>query len=141
MRRHFTAKQKAQIVLEVLKEEKTISQIASEHGVHPNQLHRWKAQALDGLPRLFENDHKTGSALASRARKPSGTGSMWTRVGAAWAARRTAARGSGRPWGGQLAYDALGVSFWISVISRSLRTPMFTSSKMYLTMPSLSIST
>ena len=46
MRRHFTANQKAQIVLEILKEEKTISQIASEQGVHPNQLHRWKAQAV-----------------------------------------------------------------------------------------------
>ena len=64
MRRHFTASQKAQIVLEILKEEKTISQIASEHGVHPNQLHRWKAQALGGLPRLFENDHKTEKAQA-----------------------------------------------------------------------------
>ena len=64
MRRHFTANQKAQIVLEVLKEEKTISQIASEHGVHPNQLHRWKAQALDGLPCLFENDHKIEKAQA-----------------------------------------------------------------------------
>src|SRR3972149_11227562 len=64
MRRHFTASQKAQIVLEILKEEKTISQIASERGVHPNQLHRWKAQALGGLPRLFENDHKTEKAQA-----------------------------------------------------------------------------
>ena len=64
MRRHFTANQKAQVVIEILKEEKTISQIASEHGVHPNQLHRWKAQALDGLPRLVENDHKTEKAQA-----------------------------------------------------------------------------
>src|SRR3989304_7131670 len=64
MRKHFTASQKAQIVLDILKEEKTISRIASEHGVHPNQLHRWKAQALDGLPQLFENDHKTEKAQA-----------------------------------------------------------------------------
>lgn len=62
MRKHFTTNQKAQIVLEVLKEEKTVSQIASEYGVHPNQLYRWRAQALEGLPKLFENDRKTQKA-------------------------------------------------------------------------------
>lgn len=62
MRKHFTTTQKAQIALEVLKEEKTVSQISSEYGVHPNQLYRWKAQALEGLPRLFDNDHKAEKA-------------------------------------------------------------------------------
>lgn len=58
MRKHFTAKQKAQIVVELLREEKTVSQISSEYGVHPNQLYRWKAQALEGLPSLFEKDNQ-----------------------------------------------------------------------------------
>jgi putative transposase len=58
MKRRFSAKQKAQIVLEVLKEEKTIVQIASEYQVHPNQLHRWKKQALDNFAGLFETDEK-----------------------------------------------------------------------------------
>jgi transposase-like protein len=35
-RKTFTANQKAIIVLEALKEEKTVAQIASENGVHPN---------------------------------------------------------------------------------------------------------
>jgi len=39
MRIRFTAKQKAQIVLEILREEKTIAQMASEYGVHSTQLH------------------------------------------------------------------------------------------------------
>jgi len=47
MRKRFSAKQKSQIVLEILREEKTIAQIASEYSVHPTQLHRWKKQALD----------------------------------------------------------------------------------------------
>ena len=54
MRKQYTAKQKAQIVLEILKEERPIAQIASEYGIHPNQLYKWKAQALEGLPGLFE---------------------------------------------------------------------------------------
>jgi putative transposase len=62
MRKQYTAKQKAHLVLELLKEEKTIAQLASEHGVHPTQLYTWKAQAIQGLPRLFENEHKAEKA-------------------------------------------------------------------------------
>lgn len=57
-RKHFTASQKAQIALEILKEEKTVNQIASEYGVHPNVLYRWKKQALENLPKLFEDENK-----------------------------------------------------------------------------------
>jgi transposase-like protein len=58
-RNRFSASQKAQIALEILKEEKTVSQIASEFGVHPNVLYRWKKQALDNLPKLFEDENKS----------------------------------------------------------------------------------
>ncbi len=63
MRKRYTAKQKAQIVLEMLKEEHPIAQIASGYGIHPNQLCKWKAQALEGLPGLFEDEHKTEKTL------------------------------------------------------------------------------
>ena len=48
---------KAQVVLELLKEEKSIAQISSEYGVHPSQLHKWKKQAVENLPQL-EDDKK-----------------------------------------------------------------------------------
>jgi len=63
MRKRYTAKQKAQIVLEILKEERPIAQIASEYGIHPNQLYKWKAQALEGIPKVFEDEHKSEKAL------------------------------------------------------------------------------
>lgn len=63
MRKRYSAKQKAQIVLEVLKEERPVTQIASEYGVHPNQLHRWKKQALDHFAELFVTDDKQQRAL------------------------------------------------------------------------------
>ena len=37
--------------------------IASEYGIHPNQLYKWKAQALEGLPNLFEDERKTEKVL------------------------------------------------------------------------------
>lgn len=63
MRKRYTAKQKAQIVLEILKEERSIAQIASEYGIHPNQLYKWKAQALEGLSDVFEEERKGEKAL------------------------------------------------------------------------------
>ncbi len=57
MRKHYTAAFKAEIVQEVLKEDKLISQIASAHGVHPNLIGEWKTIALKGLPSLFEKEH------------------------------------------------------------------------------------
>ena len=67
-RRHFTTSQKAVIVLEVLKEEKTIAQIASENSIHPNQIYKWKKQALENFPDLFEGDRK-GEKVESLQRK------------------------------------------------------------------------
>ena len=51
--KHYTPTFKAQVTLELLKEEKTVTQIAAEQGVHPGQLHRWKRQALDNFLHLF----------------------------------------------------------------------------------------
>ncbi len=48
-----TATFKARVVLEMLKEEKTVAQIAAEHQIHPGQLHRWKRQAVDNFIHLF----------------------------------------------------------------------------------------
>ena len=63
IRKRYTPNQKAAIVLELLKEEETLPQIASRHGVHPNLLRKWKAQALEGLPNLFTDDEQDKRAL------------------------------------------------------------------------------
>ena len=63
MRKRFSATEKSQIVLEALKEEKTIAQIAAEHHVHPNQISKWKAEALQGLPSLFTHEERATRAL------------------------------------------------------------------------------
>ncbi len=56
MKKSYSPAFKAQIVRELLKEEKTVSQLAAEHGLHPNQLYRWREIALAGLPSLFAQE-------------------------------------------------------------------------------------
>lgn len=58
MRKAYTPSYKAQVVRELLKEELTVSQIASQYAVHPTQLHQWKATVLKGLPTLFVDEQK-----------------------------------------------------------------------------------
>ena len=53
MKKKHTAEFKAKIVLETLKELRTLGQIASENGIHPNMLSRWKMEAIDGLPQIY----------------------------------------------------------------------------------------
>src|SRR5258706_8002103 len=52
-RRSFSADMKARIALEAIKGQKTIQEIASHYGVHPNQVTNWKRQAVQGTPALF----------------------------------------------------------------------------------------
>lgn len=63
-RKQYSAEFKAKVVKEMLKEEKTVGQLAAEYGVHSNMLYRWRDQALAGLPSLF-ND-QTAQELAQK---------------------------------------------------------------------------
>ena len=59
MRKQYTAAFKTRVVQELLKEEKTLTQIASEYEVHPTQLKNWRVVALEGMPSLFEKQDST----------------------------------------------------------------------------------
>jgi len=55
-RRKFKPEEKANVVLEVLREEKTLTVIAAEYEVHPNQLSRWKTEFLQNAGRAFSKE-------------------------------------------------------------------------------------
>ena len=65
MRKQYTAAFKAKVVQELLKEEKTLAQIATEYEVHPTQLKNWRATALEGLSSLFEKQDSTAELKAA----------------------------------------------------------------------------
>jgi transposase len=67
-RRSFSADMKARIALEAIKGQKTIQEIASHYGVHPNQVTNWKRQAVEGTPTLFA-DRRSQPDISDEALK------------------------------------------------------------------------
>ena len=57
-RQRRSAQFKFQVALAALKEQKTLSQLASEYEVHPTQITHWKKQLLEGGNRLFGQQHR-----------------------------------------------------------------------------------
>jgi transposase len=58
MRRKHDAAFKAKVALESVKGEKTIAQLSSEYGVHPNQIGQWRKRLLKELPDIFSGRRK-----------------------------------------------------------------------------------
>jgi len=61
-RKSYSPEFKAKVAIEAIKGEKTISQIASEFGVHPILVTKWKKQFL-------ENSHKVFSQNANKEKE------------------------------------------------------------------------
>lgn len=54
-RRRFSAEFKAKVALEAIRGERTISELATKHQLHPNQITQWKRQAIDNLSKAFDD--------------------------------------------------------------------------------------
>lgn len=78
MRKHYSSAFKAQVVQEVLREEKTLSQVASSFGVHPNLVRQWKVTVASGLPSLFDRDSGNREEREAHDRK---TQELYAQIG------------------------------------------------------------
>lgn len=67
MRKRFEAGFKAKVALEALRGEKTMSEMSSQYGVHPNMISRWKHELLEGATGIFNGKH--GKADAGQEEK------------------------------------------------------------------------
>jgi len=57
IRRIHPAAFKAKVVLEAIRETKTIAELSSIYGIHSTQISKWKQRALEGLVQIFSDYH------------------------------------------------------------------------------------
>lgn len=62
-RRKFSANFKTKVVLEALKNEKTLQEIASKYEVHSTQISSWKSEFLEHAPTIFEHKQTSKSEI------------------------------------------------------------------------------
>lgn len=55
-RQQHIPEEKAKLVLEAIRGERTINEIAAEHNIHPNMLSKWKREAESQLYTLFQDN-------------------------------------------------------------------------------------
>ena len=77
-RRNHSAAFKAKVALAALKGEKTLTELAEQFDIHPNQITQWKTQLLEGASGVF------GEARTEPAAQPTSmirrTGSVSPRI-------------------------------------------------------------
>ncbi|HBM90373.1 MAG TPA: hypothetical protein DD400_00615 [Rhodospirillaceae bacterium] len=64
IRKKHSAEFKAKVTMAAIREDGTVSELASKYGVHANQIHAWKKAVRDGVKALFEGDKKAARAQA-----------------------------------------------------------------------------
>ncbi len=65
-RRRFTAKFKAEVVLEALRDESSQAELCRRHNLSENQVSTWKRQFLENAETFFESPEKHSDASVER---------------------------------------------------------------------------
>ena len=67
-RRKFSAKFKAKVALEALREHHSLAELSAKYELHPNQISKWKKQVQEHTSDLFARDFK-GSEQQDEAKQ------------------------------------------------------------------------
>ncbi len=63
-RRNHSPAFKAKVALAAIRGEKTMSELAEQFDVHPNQISTWREQLLEGASEVFDSGEKAEAASA-----------------------------------------------------------------------------
>ena len=66
-RKKHNAAFKAKVALAAVRGDRTIAELASAFGIHPNQIYNWKKQLLDGAVSVFEGGGAAAEGTVSEA--------------------------------------------------------------------------
>jgi len=61
MRKNYSGKFKAKVVVDVMKEQETVAELSSKYEIHRSLLTRWKKEAIEGLPGILSTAKKKGN--------------------------------------------------------------------------------
>jgi len=62
-RRTLSSEFKAKVALEAIKEMNTISEIAQQHQLHPNQVSNWKKEFLANASKVFDSKNEDAEQI------------------------------------------------------------------------------
>jgi transposase-like protein len=69
-RRKLTGEFKARVALDAIRGSRSMNELASQYGVHPSQIMKWKKEAIEALPGVLSDrrsrDGKSDEELRSR---------------------------------------------------------------------------
>lgn len=58
-RKQHSPEFKAKVALAAIKNEETLAELAQRFGVHPTMISTWKKALLEGVPEIFDKNHKS----------------------------------------------------------------------------------
>lgn len=90
-RKRYSGEFKAKVVLEALRGDLTLVELAAKHGVHHTMIAAWKRQAIDGLAGVFD-----GAADSARSASEAEVEKLHAKIGQLVVERDFLARAFGR---------------------------------------------
>lgn len=80
-RKQYSPEEKLKIVLEALKEERLISDIASDYGIHSGVIHRWKRELLESADRVFAVSKNAKAAAKEKQQREEEIENLYSQIG------------------------------------------------------------
>lgn len=80
-KKQYLPEEKLKIVIEALKEERLITDVASEYGIHPSVIHRWKKELLESADRVFAASKNAKDATKEKQQQQEEIENLYSQVG------------------------------------------------------------